>query len=205
MTEDSEWPEAVPYDLYCHLPQRSMCWSKKFFKSKKLLLWVLSWGFAVTAAHAQELLFIATVQRVTLEPRGGQYCPDLCDGKGRLNSDGSSQVCFSNDGGCDHTEYVVNKVLLGEIQLGTHKFDTRIGEWGGTHFPVSNQPILVHMKPDWIEWVPIVHKDGRQRAKVKAFRYGILEGGIDLRALARDDEDSVPLETLVERMSAKKR
>ncbi|NYE59335.1 hypothetical protein FHW58_000487 [Duganella sp. 1224] len=177
--------------------------SKQIFKSIKILLCVLSWGWAITAAQAQESLFIATVQRVTLEPRGGQFCPDLCEGKERINSDGRNQVCVSNDGGCDHTEYVVNKVLLGEIPLGAHKFDTRIGEWGGTHFPVSNQPILVHMKPGSIEWVPIVLKDGRKRAKVKAFRYGILEDGTNLRALAYDDEDGVALDTLVERLSEK--
>lgn len=154
-------------------------------------------GCTCTVAQANESLFIAQVERVTLEPRGGQYCPDLCAGSGSRNPDGSAYVCISNDGGCEKTEFVAEKVLFGDMQPGMHTFSTRIGEWGGTHFPVTHVPILVHIKPDFVEWAPIISKGAQQLVKVKDFRHGGIVGGIDLRSLANGDEDAVPLDTLV--------
>jgi hypothetical protein len=153
-----------------------------------------------TAAQAQESLFVAHVERVTLEPRGGKYCADLCPANGRRNPDGSTSVCISNDGGCEKTEYVVDRVLLGDMQPGSQTFDTRIGEWGGTHFPVTHASILVHMKPGFVEWAPLTVKDGRQVAQVRAFRRGGIVSGIDLRSLVQGDEDTVTLDTLVEHL-----
>ncbi|HZV63804.1 MAG TPA: hypothetical protein VFG03_02690 [Telluria sp.] len=156
---------------------------------------------ACAAVQAQESLFVAHVERVTLEPRGGQYCPDLCAANGRRNPDASTYVCFSNDGGCEKTEYVVDRVLFGDMQPGPHTFDTRIGEWGGTHFPVRHASILVHMKPGFVEWAPIRVKDGQELAQVKAFQRGGTVNGVDLRSLVQGDEDTVTLDTLVERVS----
>lgn len=153
-----------------------------------------------TAAQAQESLFVAHVERVTLEPRGGKYCTDPCAANGRRNPDGSTYVCISNDGGCEKTEFVVDRVLLGDTQLGSQKFDTRIGEWGGTHFPVTHASILVHMKPGFVEWAPLTVKDGRQVAQVKAFRRGGIVSGVDLRSLVQGDEDTVTLDALVEHL-----
>lgn len=176
--------------------------SSRILNFTKLTFCVLACGVVFSAAKAQESLFIARVERITLEPRGGQYCPDLCAENGRRNPDGSTYVCISNDGGCDRTEYSVSKVLVGDIPVGPNKLNSRIGEWGGTHFPISNQPILVHMKPGFIEWVAVVEKNGRHLAKVKAFRHGILDSGVDLRKLAQDGDDGVPVETLIERFSS---
>ncbi len=172
--------------------------------TRLLICGLLCAGF-LSRAQAQESLFIAKVERITLEPRGGQYCPDLCAENGSRMPDGGTRVCFSNDGGCEHIDYVVSKVLFGNTPLGSNKLDTRIGEWGGTHLPLSNQPILVHMKPGFTEWVSIVVKDGQQRAQVAAFRHGILDSGIDLRTLVKDGEDSVPLDSLLERLTAPQR
>ncbi|WP_156116922.1 hypothetical protein [Massilia sp. 9096] len=167
------------------------------------LCMALSW-VACTSAKAQESLFVAHVERVTLEPRGGQYCADLCAASGRHNPDGTTYVCISNDGGCDKTEFVVDRVLLGDMQPGPHTFDTRIGEWGGTHFPITHQPILVHMKPGFVEWAPVKVKDGKELAQVKAFRHGGIVSGVDLRSLAQGDEDTVTLDALIEHLPTRR-
>lgn len=151
--------------------------------------------------QAQESLFVANVERVTLETKGGQYCSDPCPANGRSNADGSVQICISNDGGCEKTEFVVDRVLFGDIHPGPNTFSTRIGEWGGTHFPITHQPILVHMKQGSVEWASIMVKDGQQLAQVKEFKRGGTVNGVNLRSLAQDDEDSVMLETLVEKLT----
>jgi hypothetical protein len=167
---------------------------------KKLLSCLVLSLAASSAAQAQESLFVAHVERVTLEPRGGQYCADLCAANGRRNPDGSTYACISNDGGCEKTEFVVDRVLIGNVQPGPQTFDTRIGEWGGTHFPVTHAAILVHMKPGFVEWAPLAVKDGRQVAQVKAFQHGGIVSGVDLRSLAQGDQDTVTLDALVEHL-----
>ncbi|WP_156116699.1 hypothetical protein [Massilia sp. 9096] len=153
-----------------------------------------------TVANAQESLFVAHVERVTLEPRGGQYCADPCAANSHRGRDGTAYVCVSNEGGCEKTEFVVDRALLGDMQPGPHSFDTRIGEWGGTHFPITHEPILVHMKPGFVEWAPVTVKDGREVAQVKAFRHGGIVSGVDLRSLADGNEDSVTLNVLIEHL-----
>lgn len=153
------------------------------------------------AAQAQESLFVADVVRVALEPRGGQSCPDLCAANGRRNADGSTHVCVSNDGGCEKTELHVGRVLAGDMQPGPQVVYTRIGEWGGTHFPVTAASILVHIKPGLVEWAPITVKDGRQLAQVQAFRRGGNVNGVNLRSLAHGEKDLVALDALVELLS----
>jgi hypothetical protein len=165
------------------------------------MCWIVLSLATFTAAKAQESLVVARVERVTLEPRGGQYCADLCAANGRRDPDGTTYVCFSNDGGCEKTEFVVDKVLLGDMRPGRHTVDARIGEWGGTHFPITHAPILVHMKPGFVEWAPVTVKDGRERAKVRAFRHGGIVSGVDLRSLVQGDEDSVTIDALIERLS----
>jgi hypothetical protein len=160
---------------------------------------VLSFA-ACTAAQAQESLFVARVERITLQPRGARACPDLCANNGVRNPDGSIHVCVSNDGGCEKTEYEVERVLLGDMQPGPHTFDARIGEWGGTHLPVTHAPILVHIKPGFVEWAPVTVRNGRQLVDIKAFKRSGVVAGIDLRALAPTDGDGVALDTLAERL-----
>ena len=151
-----------------------------------------------SAAWAQESLFVAQVERIILEPRGGKYCMDPCAANGRRNPDGSTYVCFSNDGGCESTEFVVERVLFGDVQPGAQTRHTRIGEWGGTQLPVTHAPILVHIKPGLVEWAPLKVKDGNYVAQVKAFRQGGIVNGVDLPALARGNEGTVALDVLVE-------
>lgn len=158
---------------------------------------------ACTAVQAQESLFLAHVQRVMLAPPGVQFCSDLCvAGSSVRQPDGSIRVCVSNDGGCQKTEVQVDRVLLGDLQPGPHTFDNRIGEWGGMDFPVTERPILVHVKQSLVEWAPVTIRDGQPLVRVKAFRHGGKVAGVDLRAFARNDEDEVPLATLTERLPA---
>ena len=154
--------------------------------------------------QAQESLFVAKVQRVTLEPRGGQYCPDRCAANGRRNPDGSTQVCIANDGGCEKTEFVVEKVLFGDMLPGPRTVDSRIGEWGGTHFPVTHASILVHLKHGEIEWAPVAVKNGQALVQVKKFQRGGTVNGLDLRSLARADDDGVTLDALAEQLSGQR-
>lgn len=165
------------------------------------LMFVILSMLGCAAVQAQESLFVANVMRVTLEPSGGQYCPDLCATNGRRNADGSTHICVSNDGGCERTELHVGRVLVGDMPPGPQMVATRIGEWGGTHFPVTAAPILVHIKPGLVEWAPVTIKDGRQLAQVQAFRRGGNVNGVDLHSLAHGDKELVALDTLVELIS----
>jgi hypothetical protein len=158
-----------------------------------LLLGVL----AIPPVQAQESLFVAHVDRITLTRKGGPYCADLCAANGRRNPDGSTYVCVSNDGGCQKTEFVVDRVLLGDMQSGPHTFDARIGEWGGTHFPIGHETILVHVNAGVVEWAPILDLGGKQQVLVQLFRRGGTVGGVDLRALAQGREDGVALDDLI--------
>jgi hypothetical protein len=149
----------------------------------------------------QEALFVARVERISLAPRGGMACPELCPSKFTRNDDGSTEVCIANDGGCQKTEVQVERVLLGTVQPGPYTFDGRIGEWSGSaHFPVTHTPILVHVRPGLVEWAPVTGQDGRQQVRLKAFRFGVV-AGVDLGALARDEGDAVPLDAVAQRLA----
>jgi len=149
----------------------------------------------------QEALFVARVERVTLAPRGGMACPELCPSTFTRNDDGSTEVCISNDGGCQKTEVQVERVLLGTVQPGPYSFEGRIGEWSGSaHFPVTHAPILVHVRPGLVEWAPVIGKDGQQQVRLKAFRFGVV-AGVDLGALARDESDAVPLDAIAQHLA----
>jgi hypothetical protein len=149
----------------------------------------------------QEALFVARVERISLAPRGGMACPELCPSKFTRNEDGSTEVCISNDGGCQKTEVQVERVLLGTVQPGPYTFDGRIGEWSGSaHFPVTHTPILVHVRPGLVEWAPVTSQDGQQQVRLKAFRFGVV-AGVDLGALARDEGDAVPLDAVAQRLA----
>jgi hypothetical protein len=146
----------------------------------------------------QEALFVARVERVTLAPRGGIACPELCPSTFTRNADGSTEVCIANDGGCQKTEVQVERVLLGTVQPGPYTFEGRIGEWSGSaHFPVTHAPILVHVRPGLVEWAPVTSTDGQQRVRLKAFRFGVV-AGVDLGALARDESDAVTLDAVAQ-------
>jgi hypothetical protein len=149
----------------------------------------------------QEALFVARVERLTLAPRGGMACPELCPSTFTRNDDGSTEVCIANDGGCQKTEVQVERVLLGTVRPGPYTFEGRIGEWsGGAHFPVTHAPILVHVRPGLVEWAPVTGKDGQQGVRLKAFRFGVV-AGVDLGALARDESDAVPLDAVAQRLA----
>jgi hypothetical protein len=107
---------------------------------------------------------------------------------------------MSNDGGCQKTELVADRVLLGDLQPGPHTFDARVGEWGGTQFPIGYQAILVHVKAGLVEWAPILDMGGKQHVLVQSFRHGGTVGGVDLRALAQGREDGVALDALIEHL-----
>ena len=82
----------------------------------------------------------------------------------------------------------------------THMVDARIGEWGGTQFPIGYEAILVHMKSGLVEWAPILDVGGRQHVLVQRFRHGGTVGGVDLRVLAQGREEGVALDALVEHL-----
>ena len=168
---------------------------------KKLLSLALLSLLGCATVHAQESLFVARVERVTLEPRGGQFCPDRCAANGLRNADGSTRVCIANDGGCEKTEIVVDRVLFGDMQPGPRTIDSRIGEWGGTHFPVTQAPVLVHLKPGVVEWAPVTVKGGQALVQVKKFQHGGTVNGLDLRSLAQAADDGVTLDALADQLS----
>lgn len=164
-----------------------------------LLLTSLYLGLSVQV-QAQDALFVAQVENIVLEPRGGQYCPDLCASNGRRNADGSTSICMSNDGGCETTELVIERVLQGDMQRGPQQLKARIGEWGGTRFPLMHRPILVHLQGNAVHWTPIDVKDGRQWINLRSLRLSPFIGSLDLRLLAQED-GRVALETLSEHLA----
>lgn len=161
---------------------------------------VLSFA-ACAAARAQESLFIAHVERITLAPNDSRFCPPLCPASGTRKPDGSTFVCVSNDGGCQKTEVQVERVLLGDTRPGLQTFETRLGEWGKPDFPLMHQPILVHLAPGRTEWAQIWPKDGREYVKIAAFHHATV-GGIDLAALPQAEKGYVALDTLLTSLRA---
>ena len=179
----------------------------KPLEAMKLVLSGVALSLAATAGAQtqtqgqQETLFVARVERITLAPRGGTACPELCPSTFSRNADGTTHVCISNDGGCQKTEVQVERVLLGTQQPGPYTFDARIGEWSDVHFPVTHAPILVHVRPGLVEWAPVTtSKDGRQLVRLKAFRFGVV-AGVDLNTLARNGEEGVALDAVAERLA----
>lgn len=161
---------------------------------------VLSFA-ACAAAQAQESLFIAHLERMTLAPNDSQFCPPLCPASGTRKPDGSALVCISNDGGCQKTEVQVDRVLLGDTRPGLQTFETRLGESGKPDFPLMHQPILVHLMPGRTEWAQIWPKDGRAYVKIAAFHRATV-AGIDLASLPQEEKGYVALDTLVTRLRA---
>jgi hypothetical protein len=155
-------------------------------------------------ACAQDALFVAHVKNITLEPRGGQYRPDLCADNGRRNTDGSTYICMSNDGGCETTELVTERVLQGDMQLGPQQLKARIGEWGGTRFPLMHKPILVHLHGNAVHWIPIDVNDGRQWVSLRSLRLGPYIGSLDLRTLPQEREGYVALDAISEQLQPKR-
>ncbi len=171
---------------------------------KNLLLWILIYPVLCTAALAEDALFVAHVENILLEPRGGQYCPDICAGNGRRNADGSTYICMSNDGGCETTELVIERVLQGDMQLGPQQLKARIGEWGGMRFPLKHEPILVHLQRDAVHWIPIEVKEGRQWIRIQSLRLSPYFGSLDLHTLAQEREGYVALDALAEQLQRKR-
>lgn len=173
-------------------------------KLKNLLLLMLIYPALCTAGLAQDALFVAHVENILLEPRGGQYCPDLCAGNGRRNADGSTYICMSNDGGCETTELVTERVLQGTMQLGPQQLKARIGEWGGTRFPLMHGPILAHLQGNAVHWIPIDVKDGRQWIRLHSSRLSPYIGSLDLRTLPQERDGYVALDAIAEQLQRKR-
>lgn len=154
--------------------------------------------------RAQDALFVAHVENIVLEPRGGQYCPDLCAGNGRRNADGSTYICMSNDGGCETTELVTERVLQGDMRLGPRQFKARIGEWGGTRFPLKHEPILVHLQRDAVHWIPIEVKEGRQWISMRSLRLSPYFGSLEFHTLPQEREGYIALDAISEQLQRKR-
>ena len=159
---------------------------------------------ACTVARAQESLFVARLERLTLAPNGGPYCPPVCPPP-TAGADGARTVCMSNDGGCQRTDVRVERVLLGDVQLGPQTFDARLGEWGKPDFPLVHAPLLVHVTPAWTDVAPLrTGPDGRAYVTIAALRHGTI-GGIDVKAEPRNADGEVPLDVLAARLGTASR
>lgn len=174
------------------------------FAMRKLLLLTSLYLGLSAQVQAQDALFVAHVENILLEPRGGQYCPDLCAGNGRRNADGSTYICMANDGGCETTELVTERVLQGDMQLGHQRLKARIGEWGGTRLPLMRGPILVHLQRDAVHWLPIDVKDGRQWISMQSLRLSPYFGSLDLHTLPQERDGYIALDAIAEQLQRKR-
>ena len=146
--------------------------------------------------HAEELLFSAQVQQVTLTPDGVGSCAPACAPK--PDNKGVRQVCISNSPGCEVAEVKVVKNHVGTA-TGVVVLRARIGEWDELHIPIRSNPILVHVVDGRTSWAPLVERGGVTLFDATSMRK---IGKVDVRQLPRDEEGLVPLDVLIARMRA---
>ena len=155
-------------------------------------------------ALAQESLLIGRVERISLLPLGTKACPSTCTPSGP-DANGMIRVCVSNMGGCQHTEFQIDRVLMGDDSVGPATFKQRIGEWGKLDFPVSNKPILAYVDQERgiVHWALVTERGGRLYFEAKLFAQGAI-AGVAIASLPPDSNGEIALDQLIERLPGKR-
>jgi hypothetical protein len=155
-------------------------------------------------ALAQESLLIGRVERISLLPLGTPACPSTCTPSGP-DANGMIRVCVSNMGGCQHTEFQIDQVLMGSDSVGPATFKQRIGEWGKLDFPVSNKPILAYVDQERgiVRWSLLTQRDGHMVFEAKPFERTTV-AGVAIASLPPDSNGEIALDQLIERLPGKR-
>jgi hypothetical protein len=154
-----------------------------------------------TPCAAEELLFTAQVQKLTLQPSGVGDCPPPCPAVKATDADGRVSVCVTNAGGCQTAEVKLVSDYIGTRKAGMHVFKSRTGEWGQLNFPNTPELILVHAVDGKTTWAPLSVRDGKTYFKATAMRQ---VGPVPVQSLAPDADGLVPVEVLIERVRSGK-
>lgn len=147
-------------------------------------------------ALAGESLLVGRVERITLVPRGAPECPSSCP---TTTPDGRPFVCVSNEGGCQHTRFRIEQVLLGDDKPGLKDVDNGMGEWGQLVFPLEHGPILVHLDGNRVRWSQVVRRDGRLWFAPQSFKRDVIQG-VAPASIEAGADGWAPLDLLLERL-----
>lgn len=168
-----------------------------------LLTAMLAAAVTVAAApvQAQEALVVGRVERITLQPVDAPGCASPCAQPAGAGPDGTTRVCVTNAGGCQQTEFRIERVLLGDDAVGPKTYRDRIGEWGGHTFPAAHGPILVHIDRGATHWAALSERDGKLVFPAAPLKRDVI-GGIAIAGLQPDANGELALDDLLGRMHA---
>lgn len=150
---------------------------------------------------AQESLLLGRVERITMLPPGVAACPAACPEVPAQQSDGRVRVCVSNEGGCQQTEFRIERVLLGNEATGLKTFQGRIGEWGRLDFPNTHAPILVHVDRGRVHWASTAERDGTLYIDAANLERDTV-AGVAVRSIAPDERGTIALDRLLDGVRA---
>lgn len=168
-----------------------------------LLLTAMLAATATPAAPvlAQEALVVGRVERITLQPIDAPGCSSPCAQPAAAGPAGTTHVCVANAGGCQQTEFRIERVLLGGDAVGPKTYRDRIGEWGGATFPVARGPILVHVDRGATHWAALSERDGKLVFQAAPLKRDVI-GGVAIAGLQPDANGELALDDLLGRMHA---
>lgn len=166
---------------------------------KLLVATVLALGGHATAV-ADELLFAGRVEQLTLHPYLSEQCPERCPrGVVAPAPNGMQSVCIPLRGHCQTVTVKVETVYVGSSSEATQTFKSITGEFNQLQFPASHELILVHADKGVSSWSRLSNRDGKLYLKPP---YLHKVGGVLLRSLAKDANNEIALDDLLERVSA---
>lgn len=160
---------------------------------------VASVATAAAPVPARESLVVGRVERITLQPSGTPGCASPCAQPAAAGPDGTTRVCIANAGGCQQTEFRIERVLLGDDAVGPRTYRDRIGEWGGQTFPVARGPILVHVDGGTTHWAALSERDGKLVFPAAPLKRDVI-GGVAIAGLQPDANGELALDDLLGRM-----
>lgn len=149
-----------------------------------------------SCALADPLVYAGRLQRLELQPRGAEGCPQPCPVMSPL-PDGSVRVCITNDGGCQSSEFTASKVFAGKVGA-RRTISARIGEWGRT-FVLTNTLVLVVENEGRTRWTHAVERDGQVLVR-SAKLYSTPP--VDVHPIGANETGLVPVEQVLEQITS---
>lgn len=120
-------------------------------------------------AQSAEVLVAGRVDKIALLPSGTDACPRVCPQIATPLPNGGTHVCISNDCGCQVTDIKVDQLLLGTDPGAVLQVTSRLGEWCKPTFPISDSPLLVHLRNGTARWSLLDTQQAARRFDAKPF------------------------------------